>query len=75
MRKRKAAREKPYPDRSGKKISQEAQFRLLVEGAEQYAMLLLASWPRARIRGFPAAATARKESVCGAEIFRSISIA
>jgi len=41
MRKRKAAREKPYPDRSGKKISQEAQFRLLVEGAEQYAMLLL----------------------------------
>jgi PAS domain S-box-containing protein len=41
MRKRKAAREKPYPDRSGKKISQEAQFRLLIEGAEQYAMLLL----------------------------------
>lgn len=41
VRKRKAAREKPYPDRSGKKISQEAQFRLLVEGAEQYAMLLL----------------------------------
>ena len=42
MRKRKAARgEKPYPDRSGKNISQEEQFRLLVEGAEQYAMLLL----------------------------------
>jgi PAS domain S-box-containing protein len=41
MRKRKAAREKSYPDRSGKKISQDAQFRLLVEGAEQYAMLLL----------------------------------
>ena len=42
MRKRKATRgEKPYPDRSGKNISQEEQFRLLVEGAEQYAMLLL----------------------------------
>jgi PAS domain S-box-containing protein len=42
MRKRKAARgEKPYPDHSGKNISQEEQFRLLVEGAEQYAMLLL----------------------------------
>jgi len=42
MRKRKAARrKKPYPDRSGKNISQEEQFRLLVEGAEQYAMLLL----------------------------------
>jgi PAS domain S-box-containing protein len=42
MRKRKAARgEKPYPDRSGKNISQEERFRLLVEGAEQYAMLLL----------------------------------
>ena len=42
MRKRKAARgKKPYPDRSGKNISREEQFRLLVEGAEQYAMLLL----------------------------------
>jgi PAS domain S-box-containing protein len=42
MRKRKAARgKKPYPDRSGKNISHEEQFRLLVEGAEQYAMLLL----------------------------------
>ena len=42
MRKRKAYRgEKPHPDRSGKNISQEEQFRLLVEGAEQYAMLLL----------------------------------
>jgi PAS domain S-box-containing protein len=42
MRKRKAARgKKPYHDRSGKNISQEEQFRLLVEGAEQYAMLLL----------------------------------
>jgi PAS domain S-box-containing protein len=42
MRKRKAARgKKRYPDRSGKNISQEEQFRLLVEGAEQYAMLLL----------------------------------
>jgi PAS domain S-box-containing protein len=42
MRKRKAYRgKKTYPDRSGKNISQEEQFRLLVEGAEQYAMLLL----------------------------------
>jgi PAS domain S-box-containing protein len=42
MRKRKAARgKKPCPDRSGKNISHEEQFRLLVEGAEQYAMLLL----------------------------------
>jgi PAS domain S-box-containing protein len=42
MRKRRAARgKKPYPGRSGKNISHEEQFRLLVEGAEQYAMLLL----------------------------------
>jgi PAS domain S-box-containing protein len=34
-------KKKLYPDRSGKNISQEQQFRLLVEGAEQYAMLLL----------------------------------
>lgn len=38
---KKGRREKLYPDRPGKKISHEEQFRLLVEGAEQYAMLLL----------------------------------
>jgi PAS domain S-box-containing protein len=42
VRKRKTVRgKKPYPDRSGKNVSQQEQFRLLVEGAEQYAMLLL----------------------------------
>jgi PAS domain S-box-containing protein len=40
--KRKGSRgEKLYPVRRRKNISQEEQFRLLVEGAEQYAMLLL----------------------------------
>jgi PAS domain S-box-containing protein len=40
-RRKATRRKKPHPDRPGKKISHEEQFRLLVEGAEQYAMFLL----------------------------------